>query len=174
LSTRKPDPTRHQDAELELALQQRELYARAWAHLQRLLKHRARSVKEARERLRRAGYPVEILERVIAEAIAQGQLDDEAFARLWVQDRLTLKPKGRVLLVRELKAKGVDDEIIERVLSELEPETEESLIRELIERQALRYTHLDLNTRKRRLYAFLRRRGFPPEMIRRALQEFFA
>lgn len=163
-----------QDAEPELSLQQKELYSRAWAHLQRLLKHRARSVKEARERLQRAGYSVEILERVIAEAIAQGQLDDETFARLWVQGRLTLKPKGRALLVRELRAKGIADEIIERVLSEFEPEMEESLIRDLIERQASRYAHLDLNTRKRRLYAFLRRRGFSPEMIRRALQEFFA
>ena len=164
--------TLHQDQDAKfLSSQQKEFYSRAWAHLQRLLKHRARSVKEARERLQRAGYPAEILERVIAEAVAQGQLNDEAFARLWVQDRLALKPKGRALLARELRAKGIADEIIERVLSKLEPEAEESLIRELIERQAPRYAHLDAKARRRRLYAFLRRRGFSPEMIYRVLQE---
>jgi SOS response regulatory protein OraA/RecX len=71
-------------------------------------------------------------------------------------------------LRRELKAKGVPDELIERAFAEIKLD-EEALIRALIERQKERYLGLDQKARERRLYAFLRRRGFSPEMIRRVL-----
>lgn len=144
---------------------------RARNHLQRLLRFRPRSVKEVRSRLKRAGFSPEVIQSVTEEAIERGWLDDEAFARLWVRDRLLTKSKGRALLRRELLSKGVSEEIIERVLAEAEAELdEEKLIRGLIEGRGDRYQGLDPETRERRLYAFLRRRGFSPQAIRRALR----
>jgi regulatory protein len=142
--------------------------ALAREQLERLLKFRPRSVREAQLRLERAGYSPAVIEQVIREAEEQGWLDDEAFAKLWIRDRLSIKPKGRELLHRELKAKGIPDELIERAFAEIKLD-EEALIRALIERQKERYLGLDQKARERRLYAFLRRRGFSPEMIRRVL-----
>jgi len=110
-----------------------------------------------------------VIEEVLQEAIDRGWLDDEAFAKLWVRDRLLTKPRSRALLKKELLLKGVSREIIERVLAETEL-NEEKLIRDLIERRGDRYQGLDPETRKRRLYAFLRRRGFSAQAIRRALR----
>jgi len=138
-------------------------------HLKRLIRLRPRSVKEARLRLRRAGFPSDVIESVIEEAADRGWLDDEAFAKLWVRDRLLTKPRSRALLKKELLSKGVSREIIERLLAEAEL-NEEKLIRDLIERRGDRYQGLDPETRKRRLYAFLRRRGFSAQAIRRALR----
>jgi len=143
--------------------------ASARTRLERLLKLRPRTVREARLRLKRAGHSPAAIEQVIKEAQEQGLLDDEAFAKLWIQDRLLTKPKGLRLLRRELKERGVPDELIERALAEVEFD-EEALIHDLLGRVRERYLGLDEGTRERRLYAFLRRRGFSAEAIRRALR----
>lgn len=148
-----------------------EALARTRRRLLRLLKSRPRTVQEVRDRLRRAAFPDDVIESVLEEAVARGWLDDAAFARLWVRDRLLAKPKGRGLLRRELRAKGVPEEQIERALADaFQDMEEEALIAQVIERCAPRYRGLDPKTRERRLYALLRRRGFSPGAIRRALQ----
>jgi regulatory protein len=126
-------------------------------------------VREVRDRLSRAGFSDEIIESVIEEAVERGWLDDAAFAVLWVRDRLLTKPKGRALLRRELRVKGVPEEHIDRALAEVEVD-EEALIAQVIEQYMPRYRRLDPKTRERRLYALLMRRGFSPGAIRRALK----
>ncbi len=148
--------------------------AKARERLLRLLKYRPRSVAEARRRLERAGFPPDVVEAVIEEARARGWLDDEAFARLWIRDRLQRKPMARSLLVRELRAQGLPDGAIEQALAKEAADWDEAqAIRELAEERLLRYQGLGLDPRtlERRLYSFLRRRGFPTQAIRRALDE---
>lgn len=140
--------------------------ARARDHLQRLLSFRPRSIKEARERLKRAGYPDAVIEQVITEGKEHGWLDDAAFAKLWVQERLLTKPKGRKLLIEELRAKGISEEHIEQALREAELD-EEKLIQQLIEQHGARYQGVKS---ERKFYAFLRRRGFSSEAIKRVLR----
>ncbi len=143
--------------------------AQARDQLLRLLRFRPRSVPEARERLKKAGYSASVVAHIIQEAKERGWLDDEVFAKLWVQDRLMTKPKGPALLREELKAKGIAKEHIDRALRGAHID-EEQLIQKLIEQQAARYRSDDRATRARKLYAFLRRRGFGAEAIRRALR----
>lgn len=150
-------------------------WGEARRHLLRLLAHRPRSVAEARRRLQRAGFPADVLEAVIEEACDRGWLDDEVFARLWIQDRLQRKPRSRSLLARELRAQGLSDGVIERALARETADWDEArTIRELAEERLPRYRGLDRPTQERRLYSFLRRRGFSPEAIRRALSHLDA
>lgn len=139
-------------------------------HLQRLLSFRPRSIQEARSRLQQKRYSTPIIQQVIREAEERGWLDDTAFAKLWVQDRLVAKPKGKALLKSELRAKGIASELIEQTLNEAEI-NEEEIIQQLVEQQKTLYQGEDRTTRERKLHAFLRRRGFSPEAIRRALRE---
>lgn len=143
---------------------------RARDYVQRLLRFRPRSIYETRTRLEQKRYSTLVIEQVIHEAEARGWLDDEAFAKLWVQDRLATKPKGRAVLKSELRAKGIAYELIEQVLSQVEID-EGEMIRQLIEEQEARYQGEDRITRERKLYAFLKRRGFSLEAIRRALRQ---
>lgn len=147
--------------------------ARARERLLRLLKHRPRSVAEARKRLQSAGFPPEVVEAVVEEAQAHGWLDDEAFARLWIRDRLQRKPKSRALLARELRAQGLPEGAIERALAEETADWDEvEALRGLMEDALARYRGrgLDPRTLERRIFAFLRRRGFSAEAIRRELK----
>jgi regulatory protein len=144
--------------------------ARARDYVHRLLKFRPRSIHETKTRLRQRGFASSTIQQVVEYAIEHGWLDDAAFAKLWVRDRLTTKPKGRLVLKSELQAKGIARELIEQALSEADID-EEEIIQRLIEQKLNLYEGEDSRTRERKLYAFLRRRGFSPEAIRRALRE---
>ncbi|HSG47110.1 MAG TPA: RecX family transcriptional regulator [Longimicrobiales bacterium] len=82
----------------------------------RLLSHRARSRRELETRLRRKGFPGKLVSRVAGEMEERGYLDDDAFARAYVSDRLRLRPRGRRALERELRGKGVDAGVAEAAL----------------------------------------------------------
>lgn len=141
---------------------------RARAYLLKLLKHRPRSRHEAFVRLQQKGFSEEIVESVLEQAARAGVLDDAKFAQLWVEDRLARRPRSRRMLERELRAKGIAPEHIQRALARAGLD-EEALVRELIAERSPRLRSLDEQTRRRRLVGFLRRRGFSERIIRRAL-----
>ena len=154
----------------------------------RFLEARSRSVAEVRRRLVTAGYRPELVDQAISRLVRQGYLDDDAFARAWVESRDRARPRGERALRTELSQRGVAREIIDAVLAERdagnrrgssltetvgESVDEQSLsaddvaARRLIERNRralLRET--DPRKRRQRAYALLARSGFDPETSR--------
>ncbi len=165
-------PARLVSADLAI-VEEREAFARARRDLERLLRYRPRSRREAEQRLTQKGYRPETIEQVLAEAEQRGWLNDEAFAKLWIADRLLSKPKGARALRSELLAKGISAEIIAEVLAEASLD-EGALARELAEQHWARYPGDDPLSRERKLAAFLARRGFAPSLIRATLRELTA
>lgn len=84
----------------------------------RLLEQRQRSVADLRGRLLAAGYPEALVAVAVDRLLAVGYLDDEAFARAWVESRDRARPRGEHALRRELALRGVDRELVETVLRE--------------------------------------------------------
>ena len=84
----------------------------------RFLEVRPRSVDEVRRRLRDAGYRAELVDGAIERLTDLGMLDDEAFARAWVESRDRARPRGERALRSELRRKGVVDAIVTDVLGE--------------------------------------------------------
>lgn len=84
----------------------------------RLLAYRARARLELERRLRRKDFPGRLVREVADELEERGYLDDRAFARAWIGDRLRLRPRGRLALKAELRKKGVDGPVIEAALDE--------------------------------------------------------
>src|ERR1041385_8804168 len=74
----------------------------------RFLEARSRSVAEVRRRLTTAGYRSELIDAAIVRLGDLGVLDDEAFARAWVESRDRARPRGERALRDELRVKGVD------------------------------------------------------------------
>src|SRR5512136_1705988 len=68
----------------------------------RLLEARPRSVEEVRRRLTRLGYRAPLVDEVVERLVELRYLDDEAFARAWVESRDRSKPRGEHALRREL------------------------------------------------------------------------
>ena len=84
----------------------------------RLLSHRARTRRELERRLRRKDFPGRLVRPVLDDFEERGWIDDAAFARSWIQDRLRLRPRGRRALLSELRTKGVDAAVAEAALDE--------------------------------------------------------
>ncbi|HEX5690744.1 MAG TPA: RecX family transcriptional regulator [Roseiflexaceae bacterium] len=128
----------------------------------RLLEVRPRSVAEIRDRLRRKEFSPEQIEATIERLTALDMLDDAAFARLWVENRQTLRPRGVSALRDELRRKGIDRAVADTILSDEALTSEEGNRAMEIARNALKKyaTSPDRATFQRRLGGFLQRRGF--------------
>ncbi len=137
-------------------------YARARDLALRYLGTRARSTAEVRDYLRRKGFAETTIEHVIERLQEWGYLDDEAFARFWVEDRERFRPRGLIALRQELRQKGISNDIIQRVLADLDPE--DSARRALASRLR-QWRHLDWHTFRKKAGDYLARRGFSYDII---------
>ena len=72
----------------------------------RFLEPRARSVAEVRRRLTGAGYRADLVEGAIERMLELGMLDDEAFARAWIESRDRARPRGERAIRQELGLRG--------------------------------------------------------------------
>jgi regulatory protein len=127
----------------------------------KILHYRQRSVQELRSRLLSIGYDVPLVDDVIDALVIDNTLDDERFARAFVNDHTSLKPKGNRFIINELIKKGIAKETIVRLLDKRD---EEQLIRQYIEKKA---RNLDMHDRKDRqkLLRRLLNRGFTSSLV---------
>ena len=63
-----------------------------------------------------------IIEDVLAQLVDRGLLSDVAFAKWWIQNRQTFRPRGKRMLLLELKAKGISNQDLETALTTPNPE----------------------------------------------------
>lgn len=136
----------------------------------RLIRHRARSVRELQTKLEAKGFDAQVIEQTIAWARACGLLDDAKFARLWVNDQVMRRPQGARRLRWELRNKGVCDEHIDQALSKAELD-ERQLIRSLAEKRLALYRGQPWEVQQRKLATYLAHRGFAMEDIAVVLKE---
>ncbi|MEO5704063.1 MAG: regulatory protein RecX [Candidatus Limnocylindrales bacterium] len=134
----------------------------------RFLEPRERSIGEVRRRLSRVGYREELVEGTIARLIELGMLDDQAFARTWIESRDRSRPRGERALRFELARKGIDrktaDETIAQRAAE-HPEADAEAAARLLARNARALDRVgDPRARRERAYALLARNGFDPEV----------
>lgn len=157
-------------AEALEALRLAEARHTALASALRLLSYRPRSEAEVRQRLAQRGIPPSVLEETVARLRELALLDDEAFARSWVESRQRTSPRGRQLLARELRAKGVERETAQRSLAGLD---EEEAAYRAVARRAPALRGLPYRDFQRRLGDFLLRRGFSYETARRTVRRLW-
>jgi regulatory protein len=137
----------------------------------RFLEVRPRSVAEVRRRLTATGYRADLVEGAIARMGDLGVLDDEAFARAWVESRDRARPRGERALREELRLKGIGREIADVVLRErqeaFDAEPDRPAAERLIAKNARTLDRIaDPRRRRERAYALLARNGFDPETCR--------
>jgi regulatory protein len=123
----------------------------------RLLARRPRSVSEVRKNLTRKETPEPVIDSAIARLTQLGYLDDEAFARYWMENRDQFKPRGPRALRYELRQKGVARDIIEQVVSDVDPADAAYRAAQDRARRMRGSTRFDFENR---VGGFLQRRGF--------------
>lgn len=149
----------------------------------RFLEARSRSVHEVRRRLGGAGYRTELVEWAIERMAELGMLDDEAFARAWVESRDRARPRGERAIREELRLKGIDRVTIDVALGERRdraieggsdddadlapPSADRTAAERLLFKNARALARVaDPRQRRQRAYALLARHGFDPETCR--------
>ena len=138
-----------------------------------LLAFRARSARELHRRLVQKGVTAERADRVIAKLREAGLIDDADFARQLARSKMTVGASRRRVhqeLFKRGVAREVADEAVEQVMEEDGLSEAESI--ERIARKKWRaLTGLDEPTRRRRLFAFLARRGFDSDDVSRVVRQ---
>ena len=110
------------------------------------------------------GVSKELTARVFDRIIEKGYVNDEAFARCWIENRQLRKGISKRKLQAELASKGVNRSIVESLLSETE-RTDEDEILKIIEKKASRYDD------EQKLIAYLARQGFSYDDIKQAIDD---
>jgi regulatory protein len=147
----------------------------AWRALLRALERRNFAVVELRRRLRQKGHTPEAVEFAIGRALASGLLDDRAFAQRFVESRAT-RGRGPSRLRRDLAALGIDRSYIDAALAAHWPDPDDALdlALDLARQRARQLAALPREVRRRRLLAYLERRGFSghrvSELVTRVLR----
>ena len=132
---------------------------------------RAKSRGELFDHLKRRGVPEDIANAVLYRLQEQGLVNDEEFARSWSESRQRTKKLSRRAIVNELRAKGIDGDIIEIVGSEIDENREHELALELASRKYRPISHLDRDLIRRRVQGALARRGFATGLINSVMRE---
>lgn len=109
------------------------------------------------------GVSPQITERVFNRLLDRGYIDDEKFARFWIENRNLKKGVSRRKLQAELRAKGVDGLIVERELAATD-RGDESEIQKIIAKKRQRYSD------DQKLMQYLARQGFSYDDIKQALE----
>jgi regulatory protein len=138
----------------------------------RFLSFRPRSAVEVERYLRERGADEATLTSIMERLNRTDLLNDEAFARYWVENRATFSPRGDRALQAELRAKGVASSEIDTVLEETD-ESEEDRAYRAGQRRLRLLSRLDHETFRRRMYSFLQRRGFDYEAARAATERLW-
>lgn len=113
----------------------------------RLLEFRSHSEFELTQKLRHAGASNEHIEDTLEFCRRYGFLNDTSYAERKAHDLINLKKYGIRRVKSELKAKGIKDEIIENVISSLDPDIECDALVGLVEKK-LRGDFSDKNSDK--------------------------
>jgi regulatory protein len=149
----------------------------------RFLEVRSRSVAEVRRRLTGAGYRSDLVEGAIARMTDLGILDDEQFARAWIESRDRARPRGERAIRDELRLKGIDRVVIDGLLEarrtvavpdeDGQPVGADRVAAErLLTRSARTLARVaDPRQRRQRAYALLARNGFDPDTCREVARQ---
>ena len=152
------------------SLQQADVFHNCTNAALRFLQYRPRSELEIKRRLRTRNYSATTVGKVLAALKQQGYIDDAAFARYWAENRVAFSPRSRRLVRQELMQKGVESEIIDCALDDLDDS--DNAYRSGM-KKAARIISVDYEEFKHRMYDYLRAQGFNHDTILYAIERLW-
>lgn len=126
---------------------------------------RQRSVSELRRAMDKRNVPEDVADEIIERFTEVALLDDAAFAAALTQSRSEHSGRGRARIRQELRAKGVDRDLIDDALAAIDPEDEYRAALDVAERKARTMASLEPHVARRRLAGVLARRGFSGNVV---------
>lgn len=144
---------------------------RARLRCMNLLKTRDYTRQQLLNKLKQGGYPEEVREDALAWVESFGYVNDAAYAESYVEDHMESRSLRR--MEEDLIRRGIDRDTVRRALQKVQEregeQDEEKMIRRLLEQKHFHPSEADYKE-LRKMQAFLYRKGFQPDKIRRAME----
>jgi regulatory protein len=146
-----------------LEIQQDEANEAAFQNALKVISYRPRSIQEVQRKLQENGFDKTVVDLVIRRLKENGLLGDQEFAQAWIENRTVFRPRSQRLMALELRQKGVSDDVVQNALANtLDDET---LAYQSAIQYARRLKGLEWQEFRKKLGAFLMRRGFSFEIV---------
>ena len=139
----------------------------------KLLSIRKRSVFEMRDRLKRKEFEDDVIDEVIKELFEYKYLNDEEFAEAYINDRINFNPRGSFLVKKELREKGIAENIVDQKIKELFPEKKEMELAREAAKKKMGTLNKDLERNKvyQKVGSYLQAKGYASYIIREVLED---
>jgi len=128
-------------------------------------------ISEIQEKLKLFGLSVEESEPVIKKLVDEKYIDDERFARAFVKDKFRFNHWGKQKIEYMLRAKKINQEILELAFEEIEDEGYADELLKLLTDKAKSIKFKDQYDKRNKLMRFAMGRGFESGKIYAALKE---
>ncbi len=143
---------------------------RAKMRSMKLLENKDYTEKQLRDKLKQGEYPKEAIEEAVSYVKSYHYIDDDRYAAAYIEYHMENKSRQRIF--QDLLKKGIDKARIEKQWEKLElmglQGNEEEMIRALLEKKHYFEKPADIKE-QRRVYAFLMRRGFSGDLVRKVM-----
>ncbi len=140
----------------------------AKAYLYSMIARKARTTKEARDRLYEKGFHKDAVEYAIEAVSSYGYLDDAQYAKNFVEN--SLRNKGGYRLKKEMQLKGVSEENINEALTEIDDEVERDSAK-ILGAKYLKGKSLEDEKVREKLFRFLVSRGYSYDTVKSTIKE---
>lgn len=119
-----------------------------------------RSSGDALRLMKRWGVDDNDAQRVLQRLIAERFIDDSRYAAAFVREKINLSGWGSYKIVAALRRKGVDNRIIENVLSQYGSVDMEERLQGLLEKKIKTVKYRDTSDLRAKLFRFAASRGY--------------
>ena len=140
----------------------------AYQRALKFIQYRPRTQSEIRQNLQKHDVSEPVIHQVLDRLERTGLVNDRRFAETWIENRSDLRPRSRFALAHELKQRGINPDIINSSLNGVD---DDELAYQAARKQYRKYSHLDWQSYRQKMYGFLGRRGFNYEVSQAAVAQ---
>jgi regulatory protein len=138
----------------------------------RFLSYRIRSEKEVWDKLKEKQADPQVIEKIVSKLKDKKFINDENFARMWIENRSRFKPRSLRLIKLELKQKGIGGEIISKTIDDKGLMINDlEMAKELAERRIGKIKALPKQEIYEKLGRYLASKGFNWDTIKKSIDE---
>jgi regulatory protein len=147
--------------EIKKTLSEKEIFSR----LYRFCAFQERAVSDVEKQLDRYQIDIELRNKIIEKLKAEGFINEERFAKSYINSKLRSNKWGRIKIIHGLKEKSVDIEIINRAIESIDREEYIKIIDNLIKKKNLSIKEDDLYIKKNKIARFIIYKGFESDIV---------
>lgn len=146
-----------------------ELVERAYSKALKFLSYRPRSQKEIEDFLVKKKFDKDIIAVLIERLIELKFVNDEDFAKWWIEQRQQYRARSKRVIKQELRFKGIAQELIEKFLDE--GESDFAIALAIFNKRKNKLRNLSPDEFKKKTIEFLQRRGFSWDIIKEVIKK---